>query len=288
MNERVPAIVEQPERLLVSVAHASHQYRVIQGAIAAWHHQYLARRGVRWCLGRWIHATVNVRVQLVSRPGKTVGQSDRQTVGLSDRLTGLMARAQVTSSCIPNMPTMRRPALIALLLAAACHRAVAPIDTAPVAQQMSEANVVAIILAANNTDLSYARLATERSTNMAVRTFAQRMTLDHTILNNRTTEIAQRSGITPEDNERSLEFRDKSASRRDELRDLQGAKFDSVYAANEIVFHNEFLGLLDKVLVPNAHTLELREFVRNLRPAMSAHLGHAEEMRASVARARGK
>jgi putative membrane protein len=182
------------------------------------------------------------------------------------------------------MPTMRRPALIALLLAAACHRAVAPIDTAPVAQQMSEANVVAIILAANNTDLSYARLATSRSTNMAVRTYAQRMTLDHTILNNRATEIAQRNGITPEDNERSTEFRDNSASRRDALRDLEGARFDSAYAANEVAFHNEFLGLLDKTLVPNAHTLELREFVRNLRPAMSAHLGHAEEMRASVAK----
>ena len=168
-----------------------------------------------------------------------------------------------------------------LLAALACHRAPST-DVAPGTMEVSEGNVVAIILAANNTDLSYARLVPTRARSSAVKTFAQRMTTDHTILNSRVTDIAQRNGITAEDNATSLDFRDHSAERRDILRDLEGAKFDSTYAANEIQYHTELLEAIDKVLIPNSHTPELREFVMQLKPAVSAHLAHAEQMKASV------
>jgi putative membrane protein len=149
--------------------------------------------------------------------------------------------------------------------------------------RVSQENVVAIILAANNTDLSYARLVPARSSNAEVKAFAQRMLTDHTILNARVNEIARREGITAEDNAISLDFRDHSAQRRDILRELEGAKFDSTYAANEVQYHQELLDAIDKVLLPNTRTPELREFVTQLRPAVSAHLAHAEQVKASVA-----
>src|SRR4051812_29625706 len=172
-------------------------------------------------------------------------------------------------------PSLRRVLLLTAI--AGCHRAPAS-PSAPVAQvappaiRVSEANIVAIVLAANNTDLSYARLAPARARSSAVKTFAQRMTTDHSILNDRVRDIAQRNGINAEDNAISLDFRDHSAQRRDILRDLEGAKFDSTYAANEIQYHTELLDAIDKVLIPNARTPELREFIMQLKPAVSAHL----------------
>ena len=168
--------------------------------------------------------------------------------------------------------------------AMACHRgAAASARTGPAAPQINDGNIVAIVLAANNTDLSYARLVPARSANTEVKAFATRMTTDHTILNTRVTDIASRAGIAPEDHPASLDFRDHSAQRRDILRELEGAKFDSTYIANEIQYHQELLAALDGLLIPFTRNAELREFVTNLKPAVSAHLAHAERIRAALA-----
>lgn len=173
-------------------------------------------------------------------------------------------------------------ALCSLVAATACRRGGAP-ETAPTGPVVSEGNIVAIVLAANNTDLSYARLVPSRSNNTEVRSFAQRMTTDHTLLNARVIEIAGKNGITAEDHVISLDFRDNSANRRDAMRELEGAKFDSAYAENEVKYHTELLAALQSVLEPQSRTPELLEFVRNLTPAVMSHLSHAERIRASLA-----
>src|SRR5258708_31215567 len=109
------------------------------------------------------------------------------------------------------------------------------------------------------------------------------MTTDHTILNTRIADIAQRNGISAEDDAISLDFRDHSANRRDILRELDGARFDSPYAANEIQYHQELLDAIDHVLLPSARAPELREFVSYLNPGLSAHLAHAQQMRTAIA-----
>ena len=167
--------------------------------------------------------------------------------------------------------------------AMACHFRTSDSIGIGAGPRLSDADIIAIVLAANNTDLSYARLVPARARSADVKAFAQRMTNDHTILNTRITDIAQRNGIVPADNEISLDFRDRSAARRDILRELEGARFDSSYAANEIQYHTELLTALQNVLSPNARNAELQEFVANLRPAVTAHLTHAEQIRSALA-----
>ncbi|MEP6622394.1 MAG: DUF4142 domain-containing protein [bacterium] len=177
-------------------------------------------------------------------------------------------------------------AVATVAAAIACHRGPRAASTgpaAPAAPQLSDGNVVAIVLAANNTDLSYARLVPSRTSNAQVKTFATLMITDHTILNTRANDIAASRGIVAEDNAASLDFRDHSAQRRDILRELQGAAFDSTYIANEIQYHQELIAALDNLLIPYTRNAELREFVSNLKPAVSAHLAHAERVRASLA-----
>ncbi|MDB4914753.1 MAG: hypothetical protein JWM95_2397 [Gemmatimonadetes bacterium] len=180
-----------------------------------------------------------------------------------------------------TMRRFSRSSCVALVATLACHRgASSGGSTAP---QMSDGNIVAIILAANNTDLNYAKLVPARARAAEVKAFANRMTTDHTALNARVNEIVRMNAITPEDNSVSLDFRDHSAARRDVLRELQGATFDSVYAANEISYHQELLAAIDGALIPNVRNAELREFVIGLKPPVAAHLAHAEQVRAALA-----
>jgi putative membrane protein len=173
--------------------------------------------------------------------------------------------------------------LVALVAALACHRGRGPESPPPTANRLSDENVIAIILAANNTDLSYGRLVPTRARNADVKAFAQRMTTDHTLLNARANDIAARNRLTAEDHPISLDFRDRSASRRDVLRELEGTNFDSTYIDNEVQYHRELLGAIDNVLAPSARNAELRELVTNLRPAVSAHLAHAEQLSVTLA-----
>ena len=170
-----------------------------------------------------------------------------------------------------------------LIATLACHRAAAGNVHSGAASSVTDGNILAIILAANNTDLSYARLVPARSRSADVRAFGLRMTTDHTILSARANDIAMRNGISTQDNATSLDFRDHSADRRDILRELQGARFDSAYAANEVQYHTELLAALNIILLPNARNAELRGFVNLLRPAASAHLAHAQQLRAALA-----
>lgn len=174
---------------------------------------------------------------------------------------------------------------LCLAAAVACHGSPGSrgASASPAVPRVSDGNVVAIILAANATDLSYARLVPGRAKSAEVKAFAARMTTDHTLLNARVNDIALRNRITAEDDAISLDFRDHSAARRDVLREQEGAPFDSTYALNEVQYHQELLTAIDGVLARSVRNVELRDFVLSLKPAVSAHLAHAEQVRAILA-----
>ena len=178
---------------------------------------------------------------------------------------------------------IRSSCLAATLLSvslSACsrHRA------APAPEGPSDANIAAIVLAANNTDVSYARVALSpgHTENPPVRQFAQRMLTDHTAVNQQLTDLFAKVDLTPEDNGTSLDFRDESATKRDILRELSGHAFDSTYIANELSYHTKLLAAID-ALTPIARKPELKQFLTTLRPAVSAHLAHAQRVSAQLA-----
>jgi putative membrane protein len=202
--------------------------------------------------------------------------------------------------------------LIAAALAVAGCRALRPIDpNAPDREAVSEATpstdttvavvplpapdprrreigsvndrtISAMLLASNNTDISYARMVPPRSQRDDVRRYAQRMLTDHNGINALITELLTKRGWTAEENTASLDLRDESASRRHVMRDLSGFPFDSAYATNEISYHRRFLELIDQTMIPRARNDDLKALLMNVRPAIAAHLAHAEQLWASV------
>jgi putative membrane protein len=126
-------------------------------------------------------------------------------------------------------------------------------------------------------------MATARASGRDVKAFARRMTQEHTTLNSALNILALRLDITPREDEISRVLRDQSATRRDSLRALTGRRFDSAYVANEVRYHDELLVAIDRVFLPSVRQPELRDFVTSLRPTISAHLAHAEQLQAALA-----
>jgi putative membrane protein len=147
---------------------------------------------------------------------------------------------------------------------------------------LSDPEIAAMVLAANNTDISYARLVPSRAERPDVKEFGSRMLTDHTGVNGLVNDLLTKLSVTPEENKYSLDFRDESANRRDEMRDLEKYVFDSTYIENEVAYHIKFLATIDSVLIPAARNKELKALLTTVRPAVAAHLAHAEQVRANV------
>ena len=147
---------------------------------------------------------------------------------------------------------------------------------------LNDPNIAAMVLAANSTDISYARLVPSRAERTDVKQFGARMLTDHTGVNGLVNDLLTKLNVTPEDNDASLNFRDESANRRDEMRDLEKYAFDSTYIENEVSYHIKFLATIDSVLIPAARNKDLKALLTAVRPAVAAHLAHAEQVRANV------
>jgi putative membrane protein len=146
----------------------------------------------------------------------------------------------------------------------------------------TDGNITALLLAADNTDISYARLVPARAASPAVKDFANRMIVDHTAVNTALTELVARTNITPEESSASLSFRDESAAKRDLMGRLDGRQFDSTYIANEIKYHTKLLATLDTALIPRARDAQLRQVLVSVRPAVASHLSHAQRVQAAL------
>ena len=147
---------------------------------------------------------------------------------------------------------------------------------------VSDANIAAMVLASNNTDISYARLVPSRAQRDDVKKFAERMLTDHTGVNALVTNLLTKLDIAPQDNALSLDMRDESADKRDLMRELSGFTFDSTYMENEVAYHQKFLASIDNVMLPAARNADLQALLTAVRPAVAAHLAHAEQVRADV------
>jgi len=153
---------------------------------------------------------------------------------------------------------------------------------APRRGSLGDANIAALVLALNNTDISYARLVPARAQRDDVKKFAERMLTDHTGVNGLVTDLLRKLDMAPVDNVMSLDMRDESATNRDILRELSGFAFDSTYMENEVSYHQKFLTTIDNVMLSSARNAELRSLLVAIRPAVAAHLAHAEQTRANV------
>lgn len=205
-------------------------------------------------------------------------------------LLTLVALASLTTGCRffkpydPNQPRSKPAAQPAAQPATPTAEVLAERAPAPSRNTgpLADANIAAMVLALNNTDISYARLVPSRAQRADVKEFATRMLTDHTGVNALLTELLTKLDLTPEDNNASLDMRDESANKRDMMRDLSGYSFDSTYIENEVSYHRNFLWSIDNLMLRRARNADLKGLLTSVRPAVAAHLAHAEQVRANV------
>lgn len=169
---------------------------------------------------------------------------------------------------------------------AATSAAPAPAPAAPAASAaapgVTDPQIAAIVVAANEADIKWAKLALEKTQNAQVRGFAEAMVNDHGGVNQKAVELVTRLGVTPEPNPTSQQLAQGGDATHATLSQKSGAEFDKAYIDNEVAYHRTVLEAVDNTLVPNAQNAELKELLVSVRPAFENHLKRAEQVQAAV------
>ena len=155
-----------------------------------------------------------------------------------------------------------------------------PSEPAPAA--VTDANIAAIVVAANTIDVENGELAKSKTKNAEVKAFADRMITDHNAVNKQATDLASKLSLTPEDNDTSRMLKTNAEMTRDGMKNMDGAAFDKAYVDNEVAYHKAVLDMLDGTLLPNAQNAELKSLLESVRPAFVAHLEHAQKLQTTM------
>ena len=150
------------------------------------------------------------------------------------------------------------------------------------AQGVTDAQIAAIVVTANQVDIDAGKLAQSRSHTDAVKTFAQLMVTDHSAVNKSAVDLVTKLKVTPQDNPTSQSLKAGGEKHLARLKTLEGAAFDKAYVENEVLYHQQVLDAVDKILIPSAANPELKALLVKVRPAFVAHLEHAKHLQTST------
>lgn len=155
-------------------------------------------------------------------------------------------------------------------------------DSAP-----NDAQIAAIVVAANQVDIEAGKLAQSKAGSKAVKEFARTMVTDHTGVNKAASDLVKKLNVTPEENPTSRSLKENGKKTRARLQQLKGSAFDRAYIDNEVTYHQAVLDAVDQALIPNAKNEELKALLVKVRPAFVAHLDHAKRLQASLGKKSG-
>jgi len=146
----------------------------------------------------------------------------------------------------------------------------------------TDAQIAMIVVVADTVDVDYGKLAVKKTSNQAVKEFAETMVRDHTAVNEKAVALAKKLGVTPEASYTSKSLKTDGKKELAKLKALTGTEFDKAYVNNEVSYHEAVISLLDKTLIPNTRNPELKSLLESGRPIFAAHLEHAKKLQASL------
>ncbi len=146
----------------------------------------------------------------------------------------------------------------------------------------NDAQIAAIVVAANQVDIDAAKLAKSHSKNKDVKAFADTMIRDHEAVNKQAKALAKKLNLKPEPNPTSKSLTEGGKKNVAALKKLKGADFDKAYIDHEVAYLQQVIDALNNTLIPNAQNPELKALLEKGAPIFQEHLDHAKQLQGTL------
>jgi putative membrane protein len=139
---------------------------------------------------------------------------------------------------------------------------------------LSDANIVALLDAANKADSAGGAVAAKKATRADVKAFAQLMMSEHHALRKAGQDLAKQLGVEPKPPEKDP-LAPYVASEMKALQSTpKGAEFDRTYIDNEVTIHQAVIDLANQARV-TTQTPQLKDLIEKAIPVIRKHLDQA-------------
>lgn len=165
---------------------------------------------------------------------------------------------------------------------AVAHAEEAKAPAAAPAKGPSDAQIAAIVVTANTVDVDAGKFAKSKTKNKEVKKFAEQMITDHSAVNKSAVELVTKLKVKPEESDASRGLKKGGDENIESLKKLKGKEFDKAYVDHEVAYHKAVLDVIDQTLIPSAQNEELKALIVKVRPAIAAHLEHAEHIQSTL------
>jgi putative membrane protein len=139
---------------------------------------------------------------------------------------------------------------------------------------LTDANIVALLDAANKADSAGGAVAARKATAADVKAFARLMMSEHHALRLEGQQLAKKLGVEPKPPEKDPLAPYVAAEMKTLQSTAKGAEFDRAYIDNEVTIHQALLDLANQARV-TTQTAELRGLIEKAVPVIRKHLDQA-------------
>jgi len=175
-----------------------------------------------------------------------------------------------------------RVSLRSLPFAAAVGFAFLSLQPAGAQTVPSDPQIVGIVIAANDIDITYGKLALSKTKDKQVHDFAQQMVTDHSAVQKSVMDLGAKLHVTPADNPIAASLKKQAIETMAKLKGLSGRAFDKAYIDNEVAYHTAVIDAVSKVLIPNAQNAEVKAALTGAAPLFVGHLDHAKMLQSKL------
>lgn len=148
--------------------------------------------------------------------------------------------------------------------------------------KLTDAQIAAIVTAANTVEIDAAKLAKKKAGSKEVQAYAEQMIKDHEAMNKEAKKLAKDLKIKPEKNASAEALTKGGKDTKKKLDDLKGAEFDAAYVESNVMMHQTVLDTFDKSLLPSVQAPEMKASLEKSRAAIAQHLEHAKQLQSSL------
>lgn len=161
---------------------------------------------------------------------------------------------------------------------------IAPQSYAQDGPELNDPQIASAVVAANQIDVNYGKIALKKSKNEEVLHFAQTMINDHESIIEAAVALATKLGVTPDDqNDLTQSLLDGEKEMIKTLKKAKkGDEFNKVYIDNEVAFHEAVIGAVKDLLIPQAENEELKQTMIDVSPLLEHHLEMAKQAQANL------
>jgi putative membrane protein len=139
---------------------------------------------------------------------------------------------------------------------------------------LSDANIVAMLDAANKADSAAGAVAAKKATRQDVKAFARLMMSEHHTLRQEGQALAKQLGVEPKPPEHDPLAPYVASEMKALQSTARGAEFDRTYIDNEVTIHQAVLDMANQARV-TTQTAQLRALIEKAIPVIRKHLDQA-------------